>query len=228
MPIVLDFVKPKSIVDIGCATGAWLSTFIEHGITDVAGVDGEWVQDVDSMIPEDNLMIRDLEEPLKLDREFDLAITLEVAEHLSMARAGGFVDDLTSLSDIVLFSAAIPGQGGAHHVNEQWPQYWAELFATKGYVLVDAMRPALWQRPDVDEWYPQNMFFFVSESVLGQHQALSAAKANTRMDQIDLVHPRVFEKKVARLNRGPRYYGAKRMVSDFPGAIRDAFRRRVR
>ena len=64
---------------------------------------------------------RDLAQPLQIDRRFDLALSLEVAEHLPPECGSEFVQTLTDLSSVILFSAAIPFQGGTDHLNEQWP-----------------------------------------------------------------------------------------------------------
>jgi hypothetical protein len=90
---------------------------------------------------------------VELDRKYDLAICLEVAEHLPVSSAGTLVDSITRASDLILFSAAIPLQTGTHHINEQWQDYWAALFDQRGFVASDIVRPAIWGRPDVRWWY---------------------------------------------------------------------------
>ena len=128
VPIIIELLKPSSIVDIGCGSGHWLAAAAELGVTDFLGVDGDWVNESQLGIPAKKFIAHDLSTPLNLDRRFDLALSLEVAEHLSEAAAGTFVQNLCSAADTVVFSAAIPGQGGRHHINEQWPAYWADLF----------------------------------------------------------------------------------------------------
>lgn len=103
--------------------------------------------------------MHDLTTSLKSDRLFDLVMSLEVAEHLDAKYAETFVDSLTNFGPVILFSAAVPFQGGEHHVNEQWPSYWEELFAKKGYVAVDAIRKHIWQNPEVEWWYAQKSCF---------------------------------------------------------------------
>lgn len=100
----------------------------------------------------------------KDSKPFELAQSLEVAEHLYQEYAPNFVKLLTSLSDVVLFSAAIPYQGGVHHVNEQPPAYWAELFAKEGYVCIDCLRERIWEDDSISTWYRQNIMIFVHES----------------------------------------------------------------
>ena len=113
-----------------------------------------------------------------LGRTFDLVQTLEVAEHLDEASADTFVDSLARHGDTILFSAAIPGQGGTHHVNEQWPSYWAEKFARAGYTAYDVIRPRIWADPQVQVWYRQNMLLFARSRVFEGAQP-----------RLDLVHP---------------------------------------
>ena len=143
LPLVLDVVKPASMVDIGCGTGNWLAIAHELGVPEILGVDGSWVAG-QLAIAKERFFEHDLSMPLKLDRRFDLALSLEVAEHLPASSAQNFVQSLCSAADVVVFSAAIPGQGGRRHVNEQWPFYWAELFAGFRYECYDFLRPRIW------------------------------------------------------------------------------------
>lgn len=118
VPIVLDLLTPQRVVDIGCSGGAWLAIFREHGVEDILGLDGVWIDEDQLKIPRQCFRRADLQQPLEIEGEFDLALSLEVAEHLPPARAEGFIAELAALAPVVLFSAAIPFQGGHHHVNE--------------------------------------------------------------------------------------------------------------
>jgi hypothetical protein len=158
--IVVDLVQPASVVDVGCATGAWLRAFIDLGVDRARGVDGPFVAREDLLFDPELFTVHDLTEPIALEGH-DLAVSLEVAEHLPAERADGFVADLVGAAPLVLFSAAVPGQGGAMHVNEQWPQYWIERFASHGYDAVDCIRPRIWDAEDVEPWYAMNTFLFV-------------------------------------------------------------------
>lgn len=120
VPLVVDLLNPARVVDVGCGTGTWLATFAEHGAA-ILGLDGEYVDRSLLDIPEDRFVAVDLAQPFQLDGRYDLALCLEVAEHLPADRAASLVDLLTGLAPTVLFSAAIPLQGGVNHVNEQWP-----------------------------------------------------------------------------------------------------------
>ena len=133
VPLLIDLIHPQSVIDVGCGTGSWLCTFMDHGIKEVRGFDGPWLESEKLLIPKELFTRADLEKPLRVDKRADLAISFEVAEHLSPASANGFVESLTSMSDVVAFSGAIPFQGGHHHLNEQWPEYWANLFEKRGF-----------------------------------------------------------------------------------------------
>ena len=123
---------------------------------------------------------RDLEQPLAVDRRFNLAICLEVGEHLPPERAPGFVADLTSLAPVVLFSAAVPGQGGTHHVNEQWSEYWVALFEAEGWVCRDAVRPWIRSNEDVAWWYRQNLYLAISPTVDAAYSSFPRLAAGAR------------------------------------------------
>jgi SAM-dependent methyltransferase len=201
VPLVLEYVKPTSVVDVGCGTGGWLAEFRKHGIEDVYGVDGPWVSKELLEIPDDRFRVADVGQPIRENRRFDLVISLETAEHLPADAARIFVDSLTTLGSVVVFSAAIPFQGGNNHLNEQWPDYWAALFAERGYTFVDCLRPRVWNNPTVEWWYVQNMFFVVEQARLGEYPALHTAAAATRRDQLSIVHPRAYVENAARAKR---------------------------
>ena len=160
LPLVFSWVHPRSVVDVGCGVGTWLGEAARLGIEDFLGVDGDYVDRAMLEIPAERFVPRDLCEPFDLGRRFDLVMSVEVAEHLPLAHADRFVEALTSLGAVVLFSAAIPGQGGEHHVNEDWPQAWARRFAKHGYRWADPLRLATWNDERVDPWYAQNLLVF--------------------------------------------------------------------
>jgi SAM-dependent methyltransferase len=156
--MLLDLFPVSSVVDIGCGDGSWLFVFRKLGVEDILGLDGEYVDRNVLQIPQDRFQAVDLTKPFGLKRVFDLAISLEVAEHLPAESASSFVASLCGLAPAVLFSAAIPFQGGNHHINEQWPDKWAALFRQHGYFLVDCIRKRIWQNEAVEFWYAQSAF----------------------------------------------------------------------
>jgi SAM-dependent methyltransferase len=160
LPRLFELLAPRSVADVGCGTGIWLAVAREDGIEDVLGLDGAWVRPEDLEIPVERFVATDLAAPPALDRTFDLVLSLEVAEHLPPTDAEAFVDLLTALGPLVVFSAAIPGQGGAGHTNEQWPAYWSELFARHGFEAVDSLREVFWDDDAIQWWYRQNLLLF--------------------------------------------------------------------
>lgn len=186
LPVVVDIVKPKSVVDVGCGTGEWLRVLATIHECDIVGLDGDYVPLDQLAIPVDSFISADLSQPLVLERNFDLAMSMEVAEHLPPSRAPGFVHDLTNLAPAVLFSAAVPGQGGVGHINEQWQHYWIDLFRDQGFHAWDIVRPSVWDRDDVAFWYKQNMFLFVDPNHYTERPDLAPAIS-------DLVHPALLD-----------------------------------
>jgi SAM-dependent methyltransferase len=189
VPLLLAISVVGSVVDVGCGVGTWLAVFQRHQVDDVLGFDGPHVDRTMLEIPGDRFRAWDLEQRLPLDRTFDLACCLEVAEHLSEHRADTLVDDLARLAPIVLFSAAVPLQGGVAHINEQWPTYWVEKFAKRGLVVIDAIRPEIWDNDRVAMWYSQNCLLFATDDAIRAHPRLAEARAATDLTQLNVVHP---------------------------------------
>jgi SAM-dependent methyltransferase len=189
VPWLLELLGPASIADVGCGTGTWLAVARENGVEDVFGIDGPWVEPDALEIPADRFLATDLGTPTSLDRTFDLVMTLEVAEHLPPASAAGFVDQLVALGPLVAFSAAVPEQGGAGHANEQWPGYWSELFAARGYEPVDCAREVFWEDDAVQWWYAQNLILYGRPEAL---DAIPRLRDHPRRGKppLPLVHPR--------------------------------------
>jgi len=192
VPIVTELVNPKSVVDVGCGLGEWLQAFYEEGITDYIGVDGAYVDKGQLFIPESNFRVADLRWPLTITRTFDLAVCLEVAEHLSAESACVFIKTLIKLAPVVLFSAAIPLQGGREHVNEQWPEYWAELFGEHDYIAIDAIRRRIWHDKTISVWYRQNMFLFVNAKALAKNNTLLKLSTTANSTMLSVVHPELY------------------------------------
>jgi SAM-dependent methyltransferase len=201
VPILLEFISPQSVVDVGCGAGGWLAEFQQQGVTDVWGIDGPWVSRSQLQMPVDRFEVADISQPIRHQRRYDLAICLEAAEHLHVSAADTLVESLTGLSDVILFSAAIPFQGGEHHVNEQWPEYWVEKFEKRHYVVIDCLRPQIWSNPKVEYWYAQNLLLLVADSRLQTDAGLRSAAARTNRRQLSLVHPRAFLEGSVRAKR---------------------------
>jgi SAM-dependent methyltransferase len=222
VPFLMGLFGPRRIVDVGCGAGAWLSAFMEHGADYVIGVDGAYVNRDLLAIPKTSFIAHDLTKPFTTDEKFDLAVSLEVGEHLPASSAQPYVDSLVNLAPIVLFSAAIPGQSGVAHINEQWPHYWADLFSKSGYVVVDALRPRYWHDESIEPWYRQNALFFVDNRETAILTQLEASSGNVAGVCPSLVHPWLYQ----RYRDAPkdelrplRYY-----LSHIPAAVRRSVR----
>lgn len=187
--LLMDLVNAKSAVDVGCGIGAWLKVLMAHGVSDVLGIDGDHVHRDVLQIPRERFLPLDIRKPLALERRFDVALSLEVAEHLEAEYAETFIDSLVKLAPVILFSAAIPFQGGTHHVNEQWPEYWAEIFKRHGYVPIDCMRPHLWNDARVDWWYSQNALIYANAEGLARNPRLAECRAARPQLHLSVVHP---------------------------------------
>jgi SAM-dependent methyltransferase len=196
VPLAMDLVKPTSVVDVGCGTGAWLEAFRGAGVQRILGIDGDYVDRRALRIPQDSFLSADLANgsALHLSATFDLSVSLEVAEHLPASAAPQFVQLLVRLAPVVLFSAAIPGQTGTGHINEQWPSYWAALFAQHGYIQRDPFRTRLWHDTRVAWWYRQNLFLYVHETraqpALCEHLRSPAGPGS----DLVLVHPDIIQR----------------------------------
>ncbi len=183
VPLVRELLSPSSVLDVGCGVGPWIQAWMQLGVNDVLGIDGPYVSAEQLLVPAHNYLAADLTKPLDLGRRFDLVSCLEVAEHLDAAHATTLLDSLTRHGDVVLFSAAIPGQPGTHHVNCAWPSHWVELFGAKGWDVQDVLRGALWDDERVGWCYRQNLLLFVSPERRG-----SLSLDGPSMP-LDIVHP---------------------------------------
>jgi SAM-dependent methyltransferase len=217
---VTHALHPGSVVDIGCGSGALLRAFQEQGCNIIFGVEGPWLDPASLVIPRKQFQHADLQKPLNLGKRFDVACSLEVAEHLPAACANVLIETLVQLSPCIIFSAAIPGQGGLHHVHERWPSYWARLFREKGYVAVDFLRPRLWTNKDIYWWYRQNTICFWDQTLKLPDELIPCLTAD--LEKLDLVHP---ENYLAKLKHF--YPGVPKLLRRFPSAIWEACARRI-
>jgi hypothetical protein len=198
LPIVFDLLSPQSVVDIGCGVAPWLAAARDLGAMDTVGIDGEYVDRSLLMVPRECFHPADLSVPIALSRTFHLAICMEVAEHLPASASTTFVKSLCALSPVVLFSTAIPGQGGTGHLNEQWPPYWENLFNDCDFELLDCIRWHVWNRQDVEFWYAQNCFLFVERDYLAKSPRLVAEQTRTQGFPRCMVHPKLFSSALKR------------------------------
>jgi SAM-dependent methyltransferase len=205
VPLMLELIQPRSVIDVGCGTGTWLATFARYGVADYLGVDAFTPTGL-LEIPRDRFVEADLTQPLVLGRSFDLAISLETAEHLPEVAAERFVESLTRLAPVVMFSAAIPGQGGTGHLNEQWPGYWSRIFADRGFEPADVLRPRIWDNEQVEVWYAQNTILYVENSRRAEFRRLFQGDA-VGGAPLAMVHPKLFWQRLLRLHEMVQAHG---------------------
>lgn len=161
---IILLLQPLSVIDVGCGQGHWLAAFANYGC-EILGIDGDYVNRDALAIPSDKFKPYDLEQEFSLDQTFDLAISLEVAEHLSESASDGFIRSLTKLAPVILFSAAIPGQQGNGHINLKWPSWWIEKFEANGFDVSGALRWKFWDDRRIENWYRQNMLLCVRKDI---------------------------------------------------------------
>lgn len=164
VPYMKQLFSLESVLDVGCGAGAWLAVWKEND-TEIVGLDGDYVNRDALYIDKEEFLPRDLRKPFNLGRKFSIVQSLEVAEHLPTEISPQFVADLCSHADIVLFSAAPPGQGGDNHINEQTYEFWRQRFADQGYIPLDVIRNQFVNNESVERWYRFNSFVYVSYEV---------------------------------------------------------------
>jgi len=187
VPLLLRlFPGVRSVVDFGCGAGAWLAEFSMCGVPQVSGLDfGEGTKDY-LFISRERFRVVDLSQEIRGLPRHDLAMSVEVAEHLPDAAARTFVRNLTAAADVVMFSAATPFQGGHSHVNERWPGYWIRLFGEVGFRCHDVLRPLIWNDKRVEWWYRQNVLLFLKSGAQPVPPALDRLAS---FGGSDMVHP---------------------------------------
>jgi SAM-dependent methyltransferase len=203
VPLLISKYSPISVVDVGCGTGPFANEFLKLGVPDVIGYEGEWMEPLPTVLPKSLYLYTDLTRPLTSLRKYDICLCLEVAEHLEEANARTLIETLTGLSQVIVFSAAIPQQGGNHHVNEQWPSYWSNLFAEKNYFLEWDPRLTIWDNTEIEGCYRQNLLIFSSNA------------ANSQSKPIPLVHPVLWEEAM-NIRRVPL---SLRVISKLPKSV---------
>lgn len=202
--LLREWFSINSMLDVGCARGTWASVWREAGISDVHGVDGDYVGSDTLVVPRDCFSARDLSQPFDFARRFDLVQSLEVAEHIQPGAADTFVDNVVRHADgLLLFSAAPPGQGGEFHVNEQPYDYWRQKFAARDYVACDCLRPRLAGNRQISFWYRYNTFLYVCQERLPEVPEEVRASAVPEGKPIPDISPALFKLRKAMIRRLP-------------------------
>lgn len=228
LPLILGLLpSTASVVHVGFRGGEWLAEAQRLGVPDIHGIDGPWASLDNLLVRPDTVSVVDTLATFDGGgRTYDLAICVEYAEHLPEARAASFIGDLTKLAPVIAFSAAIPGQGGVGHVNEQWPTYWEAHFAAVGYRMVDALRRRLWTATSGPAYLAQNLFIAVDERRLGDYPQLAdIAARDDGARALSLVHPQIYEAKLRARARRPQP-GVRSATRTLLGAVRRSVRRK--
>lgn len=197
VPIVRGLIPVQSVLDVGCGRGDFLRAFLDVGVTDILGLDGDYVPREQLVIDPRVFRSTDLAGGFDLGRRYDLVVSLEVAEHLPASAAETFVRSLVRHGSVILFSAAVPYQGGTGHINEQWPSYWAQAFASHGFRPYDVIRPLVWKDEEVAYWYRQNIVLFATDAAAASAPLSSGAPVPTGV--LNLVHPELYLMQAAQL-----------------------------
>ena len=152
------------VVDVGCGAGDLLAEFQRRGLY-CTGLERSTA--AIELCRRKGLVVLPCNlETIAPDRliRHDIAICMEVAEHLYETAADGVVALLCELALVVVFSAAHPGQGGNGHLNEQSQNYWIKRFDASGHrydLLTTGILSARWRDSgNVSSWYWQNLMVF--------------------------------------------------------------------
>lgn len=219
LEILWRHIQPRRVLDVGCGRGAWLSACGERGAKILHGIDGYWNRG-DAMI-DDKIAYQssDLEKSLRIDEHYDLAICLEVAEHLDPSRGQQFIKSLTTASNVILFSAAYSNQGGTSHINEQPHTYWGKTFLELNYLPFDLFRQEIWGNDQVEFWYRQNAFLFVNgNSDVCRRIQNEGILPMANIAFMDCIHPKLFEQILWGLRRAD---SRARHATEFKHHLRD-------
>lgn len=153
---------PRSVIDVGCGTGALMAAFERRDIKclgfDRAGAALERCRQRDL-----NVRRLDIERDAVPADRADVVVSTEVAEHLQASAAERFAELLTTLGPVVVLSAAPPGSSGKDHVNEQPNEYWIARLAGRGFAYDRELALRLreeWRAAGVDEAFHQSLMVF--------------------------------------------------------------------
>jgi hypothetical protein len=194
IPVLLNlFDKPKSVVDLGGGMGGWCKVFEEYGINNVVCIDHPSIPMDGLLIAKEKFIPCDFERDNPPIIKSDLAISIEFAEHVKERHSNRIVKYLTSCSKIILFSAAVPGQGGLGHINEQWPTFWADKFLSESYHYLDILRPHLIENNLISYYLRQNLFLVVKEEFVNKIKL--SHSFNFNINEWTLIHRNILEKR---------------------------------
>lgn len=200
VPLIFELLKPKKVVDMGCGIGAWLAEFKKKGCK-IKGFDFNTANESLFLIdPIEEFQRIDLRKLIKLLQKYDLAICLETVEHLDEKFVDILIENLINMGDKILFSAAIPFQGGYNHLNEKWPSYWISKFEKKGYFPID-IRSLFWNNKKIKYYYSQNLILFVKIIPPKKNKLYPFYLSTKKNGFLNLVHPENYITKSKNLEK---------------------------
>jgi len=136
----------------------------------------------------------DLNQPFEQSEKFELAMSLEVAEHCQPEASDNFVWSMAQLADVLIFGAAYTSQPGTEHINTRPHSYWCKKFISLGFAVFDFFRPKFWGISEVEPWYQQNTFLYCRPHSPAFSALLSAGeRPMSNIGFVDAVHPWLFE-----------------------------------
>jgi SAM-dependent methyltransferase len=188
-----------SVLDVGCGAATWLNEFHQAGANDAHGVDG-FISETALQVPRNLIQQADLEAPLNLGRQYDWVLCLEVGEHLPPSAHETLVQSLCRHGQLIAFSAAVPHQGGTAHIAERWQSYWTALFQACGYQAHDVVRPYLWDNPEVELWYKQNLIVYAHPDAASSVRRFQIEHPPPAI--LDLMHPDMYHRWTYRQRHG--------------------------
>jgi SAM-dependent methyltransferase len=213
LPKVFALTKPRSVLDVGCGQGTWLAAALEQGVSDILGVDGPYVNLKTLKIPQGRFLSCDLQKPLELKRRFDLVISLEVGEHLAESAAQTFADNLVRHGSVVLFSAAVPGQGEPRistNSGRLTGRKSSRKAATSWSIVSVTGSGAIIKFPSV---IGKIQFLYVEAQFLNSSPALAAETSRPEQLPAALVHPELFAEVLS------RPVNTRRLLKEAPMAV---------
>ena len=214
VPLIMDLFRPTSVVDLGCGQGSWLAEFSELGVKRITGVDGDWA--IPSLqIPAEHFVAADVSQPVNLPEKYDMALCLECAHYLPNGAGEILVNSLVNLAPVVLLSAGVPFQSGTTGTNDQWPEYWKDLFERKGYVLIDCIRQTFWENEQVTYYYRQNSFIFAQRDYVDLRPRLLEF-LNAPQMSLRVIHPLHYMQMIEYL-QNPEQMATPRLHVSFTG-----------
>lgn len=183
VPPIYSLLKPRTVIDVGCGEGWFAREFAKQGCY-VVGIDP-------AVTPGERDGVLFFNDADATSHEHaDLAVCLEVAEHLPADESDELVDALAEVAPLILFSAAIPGQTGHGHINCQWPGYWVSKFMRHGLLVSEDLRWNIWHDTAIEPWYKQNLLLF------GEPRTLIRMGLRVTSLPLPVVHPEIWAWKL--------------------------------